>query len=546
MKEKLRVGVIIKDNKIPNWEYQALKEIVGSEYAELVVVVENKDANDNSRKREGGFPLAILRMIDGVDRMGFGRHADYDKEIDISVLIDSVPVLSLNDMQDEVIGMIKEIHPDIFLQIGCQNIPNSIIRASVYGMLTYSADKSPATGGLLPGIFEVLNRNPLTRSALMLFDGYKDEGDILFVSTEATCRYSINVNRNMVFWRNALFMPRILKGIRNHGKRFIEIQKTRYNNPGNRENKYSGKPGPGRAISYLFIYLSAIAGTVFRKLVFTDAFNWQILFETGEKQKNILPDFSKFRKLVSSTDIFWADPFVISSDDSYFVFVEEFVYSKDRAHLSVLTLDKQGNLIDSKPVIINPYHMSYPQVFKVDGVYYMLPETAQNRTIELYRCTEFPYKWEFERNLMEEVSAVDSTLFQYRDKWWMFTALDQTKCKSGNSTELFLFYTDNLFSGEWRSHPLNPVISDISTARPAGKVFFRNGKIYRPSQDCTGRYGVGFKLFEITSLNEFEYDEKPVSEVYPSWDKTLKGTHTFNSDMDFTVIDVYRYRKRLL
>jgi hypothetical protein len=189
--------------------------------------------------------------------------------------------------------------------------------------------------------------------------------------------------------------------------------------------------------------------------------------------------------------------------------------------------------------------MSYPFIFEFENVYYMIPESGKNQTIELYRCTEFPYKWEFEKNIMENVSAVDSTVFFYNNKWWLFTSLDQTANISGNSTELFLFFSEDIFADRWKSHPDNPIVSDVRTARPAGKLFIHEDKIYRPSQNCAGRYGMGFNISQVTKLTEDEYSEILISETEPSWDVRLKGTHTFNSDKDLKVIDVYSYRKRI-
>ncbi len=127
----------------------------------------------------------------------------------------------------------------------------------------------------------------------------------------------------------------------------------------------------------------------------------------------------------------------------------------------------------------------------------------------------------------------------------MFTSIDQTGHISGGSTELFLFSTDDIFSGKWESHPCNPIVSDVRNARPAGKIFMEDGILYRPSQDCSLRYGRGFNINRIINLSETQYLEEKIVEVTPSWDKRLKGAHTFNSDGDFTVIDVYTFRNRI-
>jgi hypothetical protein len=103
--------------------------------------------------------------------------------------------------------------------------------------------------------------------------------------------------------------------------------------------------------------------------------------------------------------------------------------------------------------------------------------------------------------------------------------------------ELFLFYSDELFTTEWISHPFNPVISDVTTARPAGRLFIKNGKIYRPSQDCSKMYGHGFNINEVLSLSETKYLEKKIAEVKPNWDSKLIGTHTYTSTETFVIID---------
>jgi hypothetical protein len=295
----------------------------------------------------------------------------------------------------------------------------------------------------------------------------------------------------------------------------------------------------------LFHYIKIAALTLYKKLFYTDAFKWQVLIEINNDHNYLSPDFRRFKKLGSPKEVFWADPFVVAKEDNYFVFVEEFVYKLNKAHISVLKLDKKGNLLSSEKIIERSYHMSYPFIFELDNIYYMIPETGKNQTIELYRCTDFPYKWEFVKNIMENVSAVDSTFFFYNNKWWLFTCLDQTANISGNSTELFLFFSDDILADRWESHPDNPIVSDARTARPAGKLFIQEDKIYRPSQNCAGRYGMGFNICEVTKLTEDEYSEELISETEPFWDVRLKGTHTFNNDKDIKVIDVYSYRKRI-
>lgn len=104
----------------------------------------------------------------------------------------------------------------------------------------------------------------------------------------------------------------------------------------------------------------------------------------------------------------------------YYIFVEEYMYDIDKGHISLITMDAKGNFSAPEPVLNKPYHLSYPFIMEHENDYYMIPESLENGTIELYKCTGFPNKWEFQMNLMENIKAVDATLLQHEGKWWIF------------------------------------------------------------------------------------------------------------------------------
>ena len=82
----------------------------------------------------------------------------------------------------------------------------------------------------------------------------------------------------------------------------------------------------------------------------------------------------------------------------------------------------------------------------------------------------------------------------------MFTNIKENEGAS-SFDELFLFYADELLTNHWKPHPKNPVVSDVKSARPAGSLFFYNNKLYRPSQDCSFRYGYATVINEIIEMN---------------------------------------------
>ena len=111
------------------------------------------------------------------------------------------------------------------------------------------------------------------------------------------------------------------------------------------------------------------------------------------------------------------------------------------------------------------------------------------------------------------------------------------KENGGSSLDaLHLFYADSPFADKWTPHSHNPVVKDLRSARPAGRIFMQDGKLIRPSQDSSRRYGYALQFNQIQKLNEDEYAETAVSTFRPPGGKTL-ATHTYNRAGDLTVID---------
>jgi hypothetical protein len=181
-----------------------------------------------------------------------------------------------------------------------------------------------------------------------------------------------------------------------------------------------------------------------------------------------------------------------------------------------------------------PYHLSYPFLFEENGEIYMIPETKGNRTVELYRATNFPTQWTLETILLSDIYAVDATIQKIGVKYWMFVGISNGRYS--NCDELGIFFSDAL-KGPWTPHPANPVVSNVRSARPAGALFYDQGRLIRPSQDCAKAYGYATVFSEVLTLTETEYEERPIARLDPGWVKGNLGTHTYTRTDEFEVID---------
>lgn len=233
----------------------------------------------------------------------------------------------------------------------------------------------------------------------------------------------------------------------------------------------------------------------------------------------------------------YADPFVIEYGGRNYVFFEEVPAGALKGRISFLELLGDGKFGPAGVALETQRHMSYPVVFAANGEVHMMPESGATLTVPLYRARRFPGEWEHVTNLVEGIPVVDTTPFYLDGVWYFFTGTKEP------GLECLLFYADRL-DGRWQYHPANPVSSDARRARPAGSLFYRDGRLFRPAQDCSVRYGYAIVLNEVLKLSKTEYEEREAETIQPSWQPALLGTHTMNANERYQLIDGLRRESR--
>jgi hypothetical protein len=230
----------------------------------------------------------------------------------------------------------------------------------------------------------------------------------------------------------------------------------------------------------------------------------------------------------------YADPFPVSWNGRDFLFIEE-ILPDDRGRL-VVTEVVEGRLTPNPPAVVldKPYHLSYPCVFQDLGEYWMIPESADATTVDLYRAVDFPWRWEHEQTLARGVRLVDTTPIQRDGVWYFFNSTQWT-------SEGRLFLADSL-RGKWTEHPCSPLSTDQRRERSAGHLFTANGRLYRPVQDCSTGYGMAVRLMEILQLTPQSFEEREVAVITNAWHRQAVRTHTWNSGGRLECIDGGRWR----
>ena len=270
---------------------------------------------------------------------------------------------------------------------------------------------------------------------------------------------------------------------------------------------------------------------------------WLIAYQFETKNKLSPFCFESTVKIIPPKDRFWADPIVIFENEIYYIFIEELLYDTDKGHISVFEINKDGSVTQPVKIIENEYHMSYPFVFKYEDKFYMIPETSHNNTIDLYKAKNFPYEWEFEKTIFNNIKATDTTLVFKNQKWWMFTSIKEFENGTYDNV-LSVFNTDNPISGSWKKQIKNTVKNDIENSRQGGPFFKdENENLFRVSQNGSNTYGYGYNVHKIVELSETSFREELVYN-YKATDKEIIGVHTFNKVRDIQVYDVLKRIKK--
>jgi len=232
---------------------------------------------------------------------------------------------------------------------------------------------------------------------------------------------------------------------------------------------------------------------------------------------------------------YWADPFVYTRGGRTFCFVEELDPRTNRGHIAALEV-VSSRLVEIGVALREPFHLSFPFVFEHQGELYMCPETSAAREVRLYRCLEFPLRWQLAQVLMRGVFAADPLLFEKGGRWWMLANIDEAET-GDHCSELYLFSADSPLSTRWTPHPQNPLLVDSIGGRNGGLIV-EGEKRYRIGQ-CQGfdRYGESLRVYEIKELSPERYAEELVGEIKPDFRKGLRGTHHLSTDGTTTVVD---------
>jgi hypothetical protein len=209
-----------------------------------------------------------------------------------------------------------------------------------------------------------------------------------------------------------------------------------------------------------------------------------------------------------------ADPFPYHHAGRDWLLVELYGHPRGmHGMIARVGVDAGASATTATPAIVRAHHVSYPSVFSDGARTLCTPEMSQEEGCVVYALAD-DGAWTPAHHILQGRRIVDPTVFRFNGRWWLFG----TEPPPLHTTTLNVFHADAL-EGPWLAHPANPVKRDVSSARPGGKPFIVNGRLYRPAQDSTHTYGGALHVMEVVALTPDDFRERVALrlEADPSW-----------------------------
>ena len=536
--QNIKIVIASNNKRIPKWQYNLISRIITTGgLNELSIIIDNNTSELKYRNFYDRLNRYFYFLYKKIDKMLFAKKVDEKEDPFVTfnlneknVYQDKIRFIDI-DKESELV----EQNIDIIISFCSEKSTNKLLKHVNKGILTIGFGDGFFYKGVPPFFWEIYDNRSVCETVLKLHTLNNPEGIVIARAYSDTMKLSLikNLRHNI----------RIVEGLIINQLKIISLQDIKQDDTPENITKNSSRkirdrvPSIGEMLIFLIKLLVRLSKRFYVKRFVED--QWFLGIRKKQPSDHSF-DLSarKFDVIKQPKDSFYADPFIINYEGENYIFFEDYPFSTKKGVISFIKIDENGKFDDPKIALEREHHLSYPFIFEYDNNLYMMPESYCNRTLELYECVEFPDKWKIIKTIFKDVLIADATIIKHDNLYWLFASMAEHE--SALNVELHIFYSNSPL-GEWTPHFLNPVVCDIKTARPAGNIFLYNNEIYRPSQDCSERYGYALNFNKVEVLSKKEYKETLVNKVLPDFIPECYAIHTYNANEQFELIDFLKY-----
>ena len=551
----MRIGLLIKENKeIRNYEFRIIEYIKNIRDFELVLLIKDGRPNNTETKSVVSKFSRIFKKKNLIGQLIFSFQVYLEKSFlfktkftvnryELIEYLDTIPKLyldpkkkgNLDVFNKEQAQQVKSYNLDVLLRFEFGIIQGEILTTPKYGIWSFHHGDNSINRGGPAGFWEIVLKQPAIGVTLQQLTPEIDGGNVIDKAFYSM-HWSYFKTNSMTKENSVNLLIKNLKKL-NDGK-FYPKKSLVYS------NIIYVTPKIGATLKYIISFYKKFIAKIFERLLSNFGIRyscWTLYIGKGDFLHTSL---FKLMPVKLPKNEFWADPFLFKYQKEVYVFFENYSYKTKLGKISCGRIDN-NKIVEVQDVLDLEYHLSFPFIFQESGDIYMMPETSQNKRLEIYKCVEFPTKWELFKTAFEGEIIKDAFFFDDKlSQKWLFLNKSSGPNTEVNS-ELFVYKVDSIQLNSIQPHKQNPVLIDARIARNGGSIFNLNGNIYRPSQNNTfGIYGRALNINKIEELSIDSYKEKKIITVEPSFRKGLERMHHLHQLDDIFIIDA-AYKKKI-
>jgi hypothetical protein len=528
----MKFGVFVDSYYIKKWQYRAIKEIIDSTSFELGLVVLNK----TKPKRNISFNNLFFYLY-----KYFLVRSKETQEVDIRLLSNTFTVKKFEVYKKgkfseyfhkEDVDIIKSYDLDFTLRFGFGIIRGEILNAFKHGVWSFHhGDESKFRGG--PYCFwEIYEDERENGSILQVLTNKLDGGIILKKGIFKTITHSYSKNIDQALKNSSNWPSLICKQIENNT--FVKERL-----PSKTDAPIYLLPRNYQVLNFGIKIIKNIIRNFYYNYLTYDHWHVGLINKSIEEIIEIGIKPSDIKWLTNqSNNSFVADPFLFKFNNKVLLGLEYLSYNDFTGKIKVFFgKDFNSELPDFFDKV--DYHLSYPNFFQFEKRFFCLPETFEANKLILFEKVDEVWK---QFNLIDDVKPIDPDIIFHNGLYYLFNTFKGCN----HETNLYVYFSENITKG-WKEHPLNPVVSDVRSARGAGKIFSIKKELYRPGQNYSIHKEGSISISKIKKLTNLEYEEEIVKEILPiANSKFPDKIHTINSIGNTTVIDCCKIKSFIL
>lgn len=541
---RLRVGVLARGLTLARWQREVLEHLLQGGDVDLVAVITDESGVHRPSLVQR---LRSPRLLWNVyNNRWMAMWASAIERVDCSDLLAGLPRERITPVfvgrwsqhfSDDALRRVRAHELDVMIRFGFGILRGDVLESARHGIWSFHHDDERVVRGGPPSFWEVADGHPTTGVLLQRLTDRLDAGVPLARATFRTVGYSYPRNRDQAARGAAILPASVARAVR-YG----------WLDPAHLPLAASDAPirkDPTNRQMLRYLPAQAWRSVSSRARSIATGARWGI--GIGRVEEN--PDAASPTSLdwlPERTRGYFADPFPFVRDGVEAVLVEDFDEPTARGVVSAMRRD-ESRWTRLPGVIDNGDHASYPFLVEADGDLFCVPESAKTGCVTAWRCLHFPDEWEAAHELIG-APVLDPTVVEWDGRWWLFGTLG-----GSTSNSALHVWSAPAFSGPWTAHPLNPVKIDVTSARPAGTPFVRDGVLHRPAQDCSESYGGGVVINRIDRLDLMGFSESVVDRLSVDSSPYDAGNHTLSIaagliavDGKRRVFDAYRTRREIM